>query len=316
MMNGLLDRRVIIVAGKGGTGKTTLSCSLALAAAEGNKSVLVVETQENDALGPLFGVESLDEQPTLLTENINGARINPKHVLKEYVQKFVTLPFIAYQITGSNIFEHVAAATPGLKEVMTLAQIWRFEKKKKPHSEQPLYDVIIVDSPATGHGLSLLRVPAVLISMLQTGPIADQTRWVSEMLRDHEKTCLVVAALPEELPVNEALEFCRKAENDLEMHVAGIVVNMVYPKIFEPDETRSIEGAEEPASARQKALLRAAKRQIGRRRLQESHMERLLKEGEHPVLRIPYYYTNNLDSEQIADIARRLRAEVSRSKEA
>jgi anion-transporting ArsA/GET3 family ATPase len=315
MMDGLFDKRVIIVAGKGGTGKTTLTCSLAMAAAEENKSVLVVETQENDALGPLFGIESLGDKPTLLKKNIHGARVDPRQVLKEYVRKFVALPFLAYQITGSSIFEHVAAATPGLKEVMTLAQIWRFERKKKSSSEQPLYDVIIVDSPATGHGLSLLRVPATLNSMLQTGPIADQTRWVNELLRDHERTSLIVATLPEELPVNETLEFCRKAENDLEMHVAGIVVNMVYPVLFDPDEIKSIEWAEEPGSEGGRALLRAAKRQIGRRRLQESHMERLLEEGEQQVVRIPYFYTNTLDSDQIADISRRLRAEVSRSKE-
>jgi anion-transporting ArsA/GET3 family ATPase len=305
-MKNLFDKRVVFVAGKGGTGKTTLTCALAIAAAEGGKRVLVVETRENDALAPLFGRERLADKPSPLGENIWGARINPKRVLEEYVRKYVTIPFVAQQITGSRVFDHLASATPGLKEVMTLAEIWRFEKRKDPESDKPLYELIIVDSPATGHGLSLLRVPTTLVSMLQTGPIAEQTRWVREMLRDPERTGILVATLPEELPVNEALEFCRKAENDLDMRVEAVVANMVYPVVFNPEEISVIEGLEGNARS---PTIEAAKRQINRRRVQESHLERLLNEGEHPVIRIPYYYTNNLDGEQIGDIARRLKAE-------
>ncbi len=306
----LFDKRVVFVAGKGGTGKTTLTCALALAAAESGKKVLAVETRGNDALAPLFGKGKLADKPSPLRENIWGARVNPKRVIEEYVQKYVTVPFVAQQITGSRVFDHLASATPGLKEVMTLAEIWRFEKKKDPDTERSLFDLILVDSPATGHGLSLLRVPTTLISMLQTGPIAEQTRWVSEMLRDPERTGILVATLPEELPVNEALEFCRKAENDLDMRVEAVVANMVYPVIFNPDEISVIEGlaASENGGARA-SMIEAAKRQINRRKVQESHLERLLNEGEHPVVRIPYYYTNNLDGEQIGDIAKRLKSE-------
>ncbi len=313
-MKNLFDKRVVFVAGKGGTGKTTLTCALAIAAAEGGKRVLVVETRENDALAPLFGREMLADKPSPLGENIWGARINPKRVLGEYVQKYVTIPFVAQQITGSRVFDHLASATPGLKEVMTLAEIWRFEKRKDPKSDKPLYELIIVDSPATGHGLSLLRVPTTLVSMLQTGPIAEQTRWVHEMLRDPERTGILVATLPEELPVNEALEFCRKAENDLDMRVEAVVANMVYSVVFNPEEISVIEGLEGNGNACS-PMIEAAKRQINRRRVQESHLERLLNEGEHPVIRIPYYYTNNLDGEQIGDIARRLKAESIRVRE-
>ncbi|MFO8083028.1 MAG: ArsA family ATPase [Desulfobacterales bacterium] len=306
----LLNRRVIFVVGKGGAGKTTIAAALAMAAAKNDKKVLVAETQENDALGMLFGHTALTEKPSELLKNIWGVRINSKMVLDEYIKRYVTVGFVAYQIIHSRIFEHLAVATPGLKEVMTLSEIWRFEQKQNPETKSFLYDHIIVDSPATGHGLSLLQVPSTLTSMFQTGPIATQTRWVQEMLQDSARTCLLVVTLAEELPVNEALEFERKAENDLDMKVVSTIVNMVYPDIFSPDETAAVEQLKSVEKIKDHPFIEAARRHIARRKLQQFHIHRLLDEGEHPVFQLPFYDTNSLAQEQIADIAEHIRKEL------
>ncbi len=307
MIDTILNKRVIFVAGKGGAGKTTVTAALAMAAASHNKNVLVVETHENDALGSLFGQTGFTEKPSMIDSNIWGMRIDPKIVLEEYIQKFVTVSFVAHQIINSRIFEHLAVATPGLKEVMILSEIWRFEQKTDSNTKTPLYDLIIVDSPATGHGLSLLRVPSTLTSMLQTGPIATQTRWVEDMLQDSTRTCLILVALPEELPVNEALEFERKAENDLNMCVAAIIVNMVYPTIFSPKELMAIERMNNSILKKKQPIIEAARRQIARSILQQLHVNRLMTESGHPIFQLPFYYTNNLDREQIKDIAEHIR---------
>lgn len=307
MKDTILNKRVVFVTGKGGAGKTTITAAMAIAAASHNKNVLIVETHENDALGSLFGQIGFTEKPSRLDSNIWGVRIDPKTVLEEYIQRYVTVPFVAYQIIQSRIFEHLAVAAPGLKEVMILSEIWRFEQKKNSNIKTPLYDLIIVDSPATGHGLSLFRVPSTLISMFQTGPIAVQTRWVEDMLKDSTRSCLVLVALPEELPVNEALEFERKAENDLNMGVAAIIVNMIYPEIFSPNEVAAIERMDNSEPGKKQPAIEAARRQIVRRKVQQSHIHRLITEGEHPVFQLPFYYTNNLDQEQIKDIAEYIR---------
>lgn len=302
-MSSILNRRVIFVTGKGGAGKTTIAAALAMAAASCGKNVLLMETHENDALGSLFGQKGFTETPTEVDSTLWGMRINPKNVLEEYIRKYVTLPFVAYQIIHSRIFEHLAVATPGLKEVMILSEIWRFEKKMKSNKTAPEYDLIIIDSPATGHGLSLLRVPSTLASMLQTGPIASQTRWVEDMLTDTAKTCLILVALPEELSVNEALELERKAENDLNMRVEAIIVNMVYPEIFTPGEEIAIGRMNNFKSEKKQPAIETARRQIARRKIQQSHIKRLMSESEHPVFQLPFYYTNNLHREQITDIS-------------
>jgi anion-transporting ArsA/GET3 family ATPase len=312
-MDTILNKRVIFVAGKGGAGKTTITAALAMAAASQDRKVLVVETHENEALGSLFDHTGFTEKPTRLNSNIWGVRIDPKIVLEEYIRKYVTVPFVAYQIIHSRIFEHLAVATPGLKEVMTLSEIWRFEQKTDPSKKTPLYDLIIIDSPATGHGLSLLRVPSTLTSMLQTGPLVTQIRWVEDMLKDSTRSCLVLTALPEELPVNEALEFERKAENDLNMFVAAIIVNMVYPEIFSHNEVLAIERMNNSKPKKKHPFIEAAQKQIIRRKLQQSHIKRLITECERPVFQLPFYYTNHLDREQIKDIAEHIRTGLFKS---
>ena len=302
----LFERRVIIVAGKGGTGKSTISAALGISAAKAKKKALLAETSDNNALGPLFRLEPLTQTPRELDPGLWGARINPRSVLEEYIQRYVTNTYISRRITRSNLFEHIAAATPGLKEIMTLSQIWRWEKKKNSDGS-PFFDIIIVDSPATGHGLSLLRVPDTLLSMLRKGPIADQTEWVSEMLHDPEKTCIASVTIPEELPVNETLEFQRHIENDLGMKVSATIANMVYPEIFTPDEQSRIEklyqktGEKAETSVRQ--VLIAAHREITRRHLQMPYIRRLEKESECPVFRVPFFFTDKVDYDQIAEIA-------------
>jgi hypothetical protein len=143
--------------------------------------------------------------------------------------------------------------------------------------------------------------------MLQTGPIATQTRWVEDMLQDSTRTCLILVALPEELPVNEALEFERKAENDLNMCVAAIIVNMVYPTIFSPKELMAIERMNNSILKKKQPIIEAARRQIARSILQQLHVNRLMTESGHPIFQLPFYYTNNLDREQIKDIAEHIR---------
>lgn len=303
----LLNRRVIFVVGKGGTGKTTMVAALGLAAAKNDKKVLMVETQENDALGMLFGQTPLTQKPSVLGPNIWGVRINSKMVLDEYIKRYVTVGFVAYQIIHSRVFEHLAVATPGLKEVMSLSEIWRFEQKKDPETDDFLYDHIIVDSPATGHGLSLLRVPSTLKSMFQTGPLATQTGWVQDMLQDSSRTCLLSVTLPEELPINEALEFERTAENDLNIRMASTIVNMVYPQIFSDEEVRTIEKLDHLETQKNNPFIEAALRHIARRKLQQVHIRRLTEESEHPVFQLPFYDTNSLAWEQIADIAEQIR---------
>ena len=293
----LFDRRLIFVSGKGGAGKTTTAAALAMACSRLGKKVLLAEVWETNAIGPLFDQGPLTATPTLIKPYIWGARIDPLIELTEYVHTHISIKFIANRITRTNLFANLAEATPGLKEVMTLGRIWRWEQEQN-QAGVPRFDMVIVDAPATGHGLSLLKQPGALLDMLHIGPIATQTSIVLDMLTNQKITGMVLVTLPEELPVKEALEFSMIAEQELKMPINLTVINSVFPRIFNQDECELIQ-----TCRTDNCLMEPANWQIGHRNMQTNHITKLMTLAKGRVLQIPYYYTNTLSLAEIRKIA-------------
>jgi len=199
---------------------------------------------------------------------------------------------------------------------MTLGSIWRWENEKD-HLGRLRFDLIIVDAPATGHGLNLLRQPRALADMLKTGPIESHAGQVRDLLTDRTKTGIVFVTLAEELPVNEVLESVHAAEHGLDMKVLFVAVNKVYPARFSEQEIEQIKTVLEtdPPKTGQKharCLLEAAITQMSLRHVQESHIEKLSKSKKHRVqtISIPYYYTNRLSAEDIKGIASQIASQI------
>ncbi len=302
----IFDRRLLFVVGKGGSGKTTISAAIGLAAGRMGQKVLLVETGEADAVGHVFQRETLPHVPEKISPGMWGARIHPKSVLEEYIHVHIGFKFISNAITRASLFEHLADATPGLKDVMTLGQIWRFEKETAGYDDYR-YDMIIVDAPATGHGLSLLRQPRTLIDMLRLGPIANQTRAVQALLKDREKTGIALVTLPEELPVNEAVEFMKQADEELQMPVDTMIINKVYDDLFTGEESGTLM---KPVRGNMSVLLEPARKQILRRRVQQSHMDRIRGEYSGKAIEIPFQFTNELSLDEIGGIGELLVSET------
>ena len=299
-MHRLLEKRIVFIVGKGGTGKSTLTTALGMAAAKLGKRVLLVEAGDGDSLGPIFVGETLPDAPKALETNIWGARINPRTVIDEYVHTFVPSGFLAGTISRSSLFEHLAAATPGLKEVMTLGQIWRWEQSGH-------FDLIIVDAPATGHGLSLLRVPQTLLKMIRIGPIASQTRTVLDTLRDPAKTGIAQVTLAEELPTREALEFEAGARDQLNMAHDLIFINSIYPDVFDRDEQvliRSLLSSSPDALPDGvSAMLAIGGQEINRRILQQAYIDKLSSRTASALVEIPFFFSGTFGLDEIKDIA-------------
>ena len=307
----LFERRLVFVLGKGGVGKTTISAALAIAAERLGKRVLLAEIGDSDAIGQIFISDTLPEAPLKIADAIWGARVNPKAELAEYVNNHISSTFFANRITRSRLFDYLAAAAPGLKEIMSLGRIWRWALEKDADG-RAAYDLIIVDAPATGHALSLLRLPQVLIEMVRFGPIVREVSQLEKLIKDPEKTWLTLVALAEELPANEALQLYQDARKKLGMPLQMVFINAVYPRLFSPDERTRI--ADLSAYCRQNdpkaaglKLLAAAEQWISRRRRQQPYIDQLTREissGGH--MEIPIHFTNHLSISDIGDIAARL----------
>jgi len=301
----IFDHRLFFVVGKGGVGKTSVSAAMGMTAKRLNKTVLLIEVGDADAIGQIFDRSTLPDTPIQIQPGLWGVRINAKTVLQEYIKLHVNIPFVASRIVKSKIFEYIIAATPGLKEVMTLGQIWRWEQDKT-FDNVPHFDTIIVDAPATGHGVSLLMLPQTLINMLVVGPIVEQTRVVHNLLIDPVKTCMTLVTIPEELPVNEALEFKNIAGDKLQMPVQTTFINCVYPNDFSATDGEKIneklkEMDEKDHLKKLKPMFEVAKSTIFRRKLQQTYIDQMYaqKQKHETIIELPFVFSHRLSIRDI-----------------
>ena len=309
----LFDRRLIFVLGKGGVGKTTLSAALAIAAERMGKRVLLAEIGDSDAIGQIFISDTLPAEPLKIANRIWGARVNPKSELALYVHDHISSRFFANRITQSRLFDYLAAAAPGLREIMSLGRIWRWALEKDT-AGNPAYDLIIVDAPATGHALSLLRLPQVLIDMIRIGPIVREVKQLEALLKDPDKTWLTLVALAEELPANEALQLYHAADAELGMPLELIFINAVYQPTLTTREMEQVEYLRNNfqgngGNSCERKLLEAAGRLIRMCRRQQVYIDQIKSGTSGNVIEIPMYYTNHLSIGDIGDIAARLMKE-------
>ncbi|MBF0395795.1 MAG: ArsA family ATPase [Desulfobacterales bacterium] len=298
----LFDKRLIFVLGKGGVGKTTIAASLGLAAHKLGKKVLLLEVGDADSIGALINNTTLPFYPKEIYPKLWGARINPRVVIEDYVYVQVGFTFIASRITKSKIFDHLVDVAPGLKEVMTLGQIWRWDQEIENGNNR--FDITIIDAPATGHGLGMLRVLPALIDMINFGPIAEQSKVVLNLLKNQEKTWITLVTLPEELPVNEAIEFRDVAEKELNMPVNVTFINGVYPEIFSIQEQEEID--KQVINSTNQNLInifKSAQDEITRYKIQKNYIKQIKTGAKGFVIEIPFYFTNELKLENVKEIA-------------
>lgn len=308
----LMNRRLLFVMGKGGVGKTTMTAALGEAGVISGKNVLVAEVGNTNALAEVYGYDKFPSKPVEISPNFWAAHVNPRQELTEYIHTHVGIKFVAKKITNAKLFTILNEAAPGLKEMMTLGQIWRWTEEKQDAA--PRFDLIVVDAPATGHGIALLRQPGTLINMLQFGPVTRQIEILDALLKDENQTGIVIVSLPEELSVNECTQLIDKAEKELSMKVDMLVLNAMYRERFSGKDAERIETmdrelpglsfSDENEEKKTKALLDAAYRQLHRRRIQVGYENRLRNYApEIPHMEIPFFFVNHLEIHHIRKIA-------------
>jgi len=310
----LLDRKLLFITGKGGVGKTTVAASLALLAAERGKRTLVCEV---DAKGDLPSV--LETGPTTFKERevqpgLFAMAMDTEESLREYLALNLKLPLMTRLGPLARMFEFVATAAPGVREILTVGKL--AYEVRRGH-----YDLVVADAPATGHVVGQLAAPQAINELVRVGLIRQQTSWMLDILSDPVRTGLVIVATPEEMPVHETVELAARIKAETIVDLAAIVVNRVLPELFGRGEEAVFETLDDPASVAVLTdaagpgvgpVLEAARLAVTLRRTRAAHLDTLRREVDPavPLLYLPYLFARSHGLRSTRQVADALAAEL------
>ncbi len=297
--------RLVIVAGKGGVGKTTVSAALARMAADAGLSVLVVEIEGKHGLAAAFGAPSLTYEEQELGPGIRGRTLTPDQALVEYLEDH-GLRRMSKRLTRTGAVDVVATAAPGIKDILLLGKVKQLEQR-------PDVDLVVLDAPAAGHAVTFLLSPRSLLDTVSVGPIRDQAEDVLSMLTDPARCRVLLVTLPEETPVNEVVETAFTLEDKVGVDLGPVVVNSVYPRVegLDVDPQDAADAADiglRPGEA--DALRRAAEFRMARQELQVEQLARLADALPLAQLHVPALFTAEINVGEIEVLAAALAESV------
>jgi anion-transporting ArsA/GET3 family ATPase len=230
----LLDRRLLVVTGKGGVGKSTVSAALALIAARAGKRVLVCEVNAQERVAPLLGAPPSGATTRLVSDGVFSVNVTPPEAMREYglmVLKFRTIYDAVFE---NRVVRHFLRMVPSLAELVMLGKI--LHEVRVEEDGRPRWDLVVLDAPATGHAVQLLRVPSALLDTVPPGPLRKDAEWMQALLVDPSTTAVSIVTLPEEMPVNEAVDLDAQLRGVLGLPRGALFVNAMPPARFAAEE--------------------------------------------------------------------------------
>jgi anion-transporting ArsA/GET3 family ATPase len=297
----LLDKRLLFVTGKGGVGKSTVATALGLLAARRGLRTIVAELASQSRMQQTFAHTSEQFREVELAPGLFTISIDPHSAMEEYLT--VKTGALGHVLSSSRLFNALAMATPGLRELLTVGKVWELAQFHRRTRGADPYDLVIVDAPATGHGVAILRTPRTFADIARVGPIAHQGRVIASTIADHDFTGVVAVATPEEMPVNETL-WLRDALEREQLPLDAVIVNAVYPDRFEPGEIEQLDtavsGTESPLA---RAAMRAALSENARALVQREQQARLRAELDGSLVELPYVFAEHIDRDELERLA-------------
>lgn len=263
---------LIVVTGKGGVGKSVVSAALGRALHRAGRRVLLLEIDPRENLHELAGAPPSGGELVALGPGVFLQNLSPQHIIGEIVREHLHVEYLVKKVSASPVFRHFVDAAPGLKELAVLGHALRLVRGYD-RSRAGLIDTVVLDAPASGHGLALLSAPAATASVIDAGPFARMAHELADFVRDPAASATVVVTQAEEMPVQEALELRDALKTTLARLPDLLVVNALYPPVRGATGTASTD-----------PLMDLWRR---RRRINDRELARLEAEWTSPRLDLP-----------------------------
>jgi len=299
----LLDRKFLIVVGKGGVGKTTVSASLGLAAARRGKRTLICMTNVKERLSHMLDVPPIGSEIVNVAPNLDVVNMDPKVALEEYGLMILKVRALYKAVFENRVVRNFLRGTPGIEAWSMLGKAFFHVS---PPSGAPDYDLVVLDAPATGHGLEMLRVPRVIHDVAPPGLLRKEADRALEMFRDPRQAGAVLVTLPEDMPANETIELHNALVSELQMSIGALVVNRKLPYLFQLSEAQALMdlpakvGPDSPAST----LARAGRARVLREHVQRDSLAKLEAAIKAQRIELPHLFAPDWTRAHVDSLSR------------
>ena len=314
MVPGMLDKRFVIVAGKGGVGKSTICAALGLAASRAGRKTIITELNTHEKIPHLFGAQPSGSRPAEVAPNLFSVNIQPEPALHEYAIRKIRFERVYKAVFEQEAVKRLLRMLPGFNELLLLGKAFDLERDRDG-AGKPDWDTVIVDAPATGHGVSLLRLPQTLLEMVPSGPMADEVGAMRALLIDAERTVIHVVSLPEEMPVRETFELVEQIETVLEIPKGCLFINGIWPEGVSESARGALSRLAEEMQG-EDALLEGAMACVeahgARRAFQQPYLDELRAGIDMPIVEVPFLFRGEFGLEAIETLSGHAVAQIAK----
>ena len=289
-------------------GKTTVSAALGLAAASRGKRTLVAMANAKERLSTLLDVPPIGDEVVRVAPNLDAVNMTPSSALREYGMMILKIRALYEAVFENRLVRAFLRGTPGVEAWAMLGKAYFHAVGHGPEGKGD-YDLVILDAPATGHGLDMLRVPQVIVDVAPPGLLRREAERALTLLRDSSQSGVVLVTLLEEMPVSETLELHEALTDELRMPVSAVVLNQVLPSLFPATTREAFQTLHEkiPAESPLTNLAEAARIRAGREAVQEQSLERLIAGVPSlPRVSLPHLFAPEFGREHIDALAQAL----------